>query len=60
MEWFCRHCQMAQLVDEEMKFELGWNSKSTTSSIRNRVDTEDKTFFAPKPVIISINDHFLG
>ena len=51
---------MAQLVGEEMKFELGWNSTSTTSSICNRVDTEDKTFFAPKPVIISINDHFLG
>ena len=26
----CRNCQMAQLVAEEMKFESGWNSTSTT------------------------------
>ena len=30
MEWLCRHCQMAQLVGEEMKFELEWNSTTTT------------------------------
>ena len=40
MEWICSHCQMnvrhccqmAQLVSEEMRFELGWNSTSTTIS----------------------------
>ena len=32
MEWICRHSQMAQLVAEEMRFELEWNSTSTTTS----------------------------
>ena len=26
------HCQMAQLVAEEMRFELGWNSTSTSGT----------------------------
>ena len=36
MEWLCRHCHMnvgtmlPDLVAEEMRFGLGWNSTSTT------------------------------
>ena len=31
MEWLCRHCKMAQLVAEEMRFELGWNPTTSTT-----------------------------